>query len=123
MNTTDFQAKTKMIMAKVAAQAPLAVKAGGELIASDTRPDVPIDRGVLRISGVVDAPTGISHIATCAVRWSAKAPHNGYDYAWKQHEYEFNHPKGGKDHYLSDVILKDTPQALQIIGETVKRVL
>lgn len=123
VNTADFQAKCRVIASRVAMAAPLAVEAAGELIERNTQPDVPIDKGVLRGSGYT-LTTGMSgYIAMCSVIYSAYAEHNGYNYAWKQHEFNFNHPKGGKDHYLSDTVVTYMGQSIEIMAKTMSMVL
>jgi hypothetical protein len=71
--------------------------AAGKIMAESYK-QVPWDIGTLRASGFVQKPVsdggGVS--VTMGYGGLAKA------YALIQHEVKFNHPKGGKDHYLYD---------------------
>lgn len=102
--------------AKLEAVKDEAAHAGAEALLEASRPDVPVDTGVLQASGEV-LPAGPG---TAAVRYSAKSK-DGFDYAIKQHEdMTLNHPHGGQAKYLEAPMHADGPAILAAMAKAVQ---
>lgn len=122
-NTRNFQSNMRRIQGQVGRQIHRAVMDGGNKLVTMTYKDVPLDTGALRTSGRVTIIGGGIDISQGTVSFSENAPHNGFNYAALQHENVFHHPKGGKDHYLSDYVDKEYNFIIETMNRTLRQVL
>ena len=74
-------------------------------IEAEAKLETPVDTGDLRNS--VRAEVTRKARTRSSLTLSASSVHNGYDYAKIQHDNEsYNHPRGGKAHYLRDPFVR-----------------
>lgn len=52
-------------------------------------------------SGDLERGTTVTYQGHGRITGVSSSIHNGYDYAYVQHEFEFHHPVKGTDHYLA----------------------
>lgn len=124
INAKSFQKNVRRIQQQVGRQLQKSVVNGGTKLIEITRPDVPIDKGNLQRGGGVHSNMSSQTYAQAQVQFSQHAPHNMFNYAEIQHERtDFNHPRGGKDHYLSDNVEGQTQFIIEIMAKTIKEVL
>jgi hypothetical protein len=122
-NTANFKANMKRIQAQVGRQIHFAVMDGGNKLVTMTYKDTPVDKGALRTGGRVTIIGSGPTQSQGLVQYDAHAPHNFFNYAFKQHEYDFNHPKGGKDHYLSDNVDGAESFIIEVMARRIREVL
>ena len=123
MNTTNFESNMRRIQGQVGRQIHRAVIDGGNKLITITYKDTPYDKGALRTGGRVTIIGSGNDMSQGLVQYDALAPHNFFNYARKQHDENLNHPKGGKDHYLSDNVDSKASLIVETMTRTVRQVL
>ena len=122
-NMANFESNMRRIQGQVAGQLPKAVMEGGSKLLTFTKPDVPLDKGDLRGGGGTHLTETNMSYASASVQFNQYAAHNMFNYARKQHDEQLNHPKGGKDHYLSDNVDNKASLIIETMTRTVRQVL
>jgi len=123
VKTQNFQSNMRRIQSQVGRQIHQAVIEGGNKLVTITYKDTPYDKGALRTGGRVTIIGSGIDMSQGLVKYDAHAPHNFFNYAYKQHEQDLNHPKGGKDHYLSDNVDNNVNLIVETMTRTVRQVL
>lgn len=120
-NTKSFEAETRNIQGRVLSRLDDVVYQGGQRLLNETHFDVPVSTGKLVISGKVNKISGAPSVYQ-TVEYSSLD--RGYDYAWIQHERDFDHPYPGvKWHYLSDSVEKNRPSIIGVWAFQIDKVL
>ncbi len=115
---TKMDWKGDQVITRVKARKTDAVMSAGQRVLSEATQRAPIDTGALRGSGNLAVGDG-----ECAVSFNARNPRNGYPYCIRQHEEVFNHPRGGRDHYLSSVIDEDSGEIMRAMADAIRGAL
>lgn len=122
-NTANFESNMRRIQGQVGRQIHRGVIDGGNKLVTITYKDTPYDKGALRTGGRVTIIGSGNDMSQGLVQYNAIAPHNAFNYARKQHDEQLNHPKGGKDHYLSDNVDSKASLIIETMTRTVRQVL
>ncbi len=104
--TANLERMLVELGAKAETRIPAALFQAAETVMARSKPNVPVDTGVLRGSGHVSLPS------RSATGWEVMFGYGGaaQKYAYIQHEADdFNHPKGGQSHYLSEPVEEFAP--------------
>ncbi len=100
------------------------VEAGGQVIGdvvAQGRLNAPVDEGDLRRSGHREAGYAIASASGQKLIFTGRFD---TDYAAIQHENEsFEHPKGGKDHFITDPAEARKPEHLKIVSAAILRAI
>lgn len=120
VDTRDFENKMRSLYVRLNSRAGQILFEVGQEIIDEVQSDVPIRSGALRSKGMSSKVQGGPN-AWAEIKFSSFAPHNSYDYAALQHEVDFNHPRGGKDHYLIDNIKQREQEWIAMIEAQLMR--
>jgi len=125
-NTQNFQSNMRRIQGQVSRQLPIAVTNGGEKLITIVKPDIPlsnIPHDHLEDSGDVNIDMAGANLCLGSVKWNASAPHNGFNYARKQHDEALNHPIKGTQYYVQGNVMGANRAILDVMQRTVLEVL
>lgn len=108
-----FASVMQMQLERAVQSAEAEMVASAQELIITAEPDVPIDTGALRSSGGTEGPTRKGDSTSVDVFFgddNVYNPDHGRPtsfYAQDQHEnMNYTHPRGGKDHYLTDNLAK-----------------
>nr|DAH67174.1 MAG TPA: Minor capsid protein [Caudoviricetes sp.] len=134
-NSNVFQQISSKLVGRASYMEGAAKKAAkqcAEHLLEESTEQVPVDTGALVLSGeVVDKGTSFDVVYSATPRdrhlldpSKPLGSNPDYNYALIQHEATwFNHPNGGKDHYLSDPFNANKQRYISIISAGVREAL
>ena len=118
-NNRDFVSRTNAIVGKVNTGLGNIVQEGGDMLVEETRPNVPRLSYTLMMSGT-SIKMSNGPVAEAMVQFTAVNPRTGFEYGLIQHENtRYNHPRGGKAHYLLDTTNEVGPQIISLWGSQI----
>jgi len=99
LDTSDSEEKMSNVDHLVQLQTDIAADHLIEKVEHETFPYVPLKHGYLQDSFQSKILSPTPHFQ--ADLWYSALSNKGFDYAEKQHEFEFDHPLKGIDHYMT----------------------